>query len=122
MKKVVRLRESDITRIVRRVLSEQNYSESQLVTSFDGTLERPLSLEVFDKTGKAVKNVQVYKVFNDQGKYFAVYKGPKTGKDVYRYFITCDSLELHDAIDKQTYKNDQFVLAMRKRFCGSFKR
>lgn len=122
MKKIVKLTESDITRIVKRVLSEQDYSENQLETSFDGTLKQPLSLEVFDKTGKNIKKVQVYKVFNDQGKYFAVYKGPKTGKDVYRYYITCDSLELHDNIDKQSYKNDQFVLAMRKRFCGSFKK
>lgn len=122
MKKVVKLTESDLVKIVKRVVSEQTTETIPFETHFGGELKTPITLDVFDQSGQKVKTVQVYKIFNNMGKYFAIYKGPKTGKDIHRYYVTCESFDLYDAIDKKTYKNDKFVNSLRKRYCGIFNR
>ena len=122
MKKIVKLTESDLVKIVKRVVSEQTSAEIPMETSFDGTLKTPIPLDVFDQSGQKIKTVQVYRIFNNMGKFFAIYKGPKTGKDIQRYYVTCESSDLYDAIDKKTYKNDQFVNSLKNKFCGTFNR
>lgn len=137
MKKIVRLTESDITRIVKRVIREQatnipaspqTKSKNRIVPTKQqkpsGTVETPsgfkfpFPLNLYNSDDKMfVTQVQVQSI-NFQGNEFVIQGKTKDGKDA-NYAVACDHNEIMPLFksDFTNLVNDRFYKDFKMFYC-----
>jgi hypothetical protein len=90
MKKIVRLKESDLINIIRRVIKEQEVEEDRL------DFEKMSDDELHDFHPEIKKHPEHFKNFEPKGK-FLKWRGEVAKRNIYKR-----GGKFHDAFDKET--------------------
>ena len=84
MKKVISLTESDLTRIVKRVIKENNLINEimggPMVSFFNKYRDRQYAIVFGDKYGKTVTEKNDYYTYLEKNDYYTYVGNPKTGE------------------------------------------